>query len=714
MANVHANIITKELGTHLRKHVAACLRLLDEGCTVPFISRYRKEATGGMDEVAVRAIAARHKQLSEIEKRKEYIVGVISEKEKLTPELAERIENCFDTTELEDIFLPYRPRRATRAQAARELGLEPLAKIIMSQQSDNVSRQAAKFAKQGAGSAEAAIAGAKDIIAEWVSESEKARAMVRAKFQRSAVIRSRVVKGKEAEGANYATYFDVSEPLRLCNSHRYLAMRRGEEEGFLKVDISIDDEEMTDRLQRMFVKPGATPESAEIIRSAVKDGYMRLLRGSIENEAAATMKEKSDDSAIHMFADNVRQILMAAPLPHKRILAIDPGYRTGCKVVALDEQGGFIASEVMYPNAPVNDYHGSADLLCYMVDTLGIDAIAVGNGTAGRETERFVRELRLPRKVAVYSVSEQGASIYSASDVAREEFPNFDVTVRGAISIGRRLLDPLAELVKIDPKSLGVGQYQHDVNQNRLKESLDEVVESCVNSVGINVNTASRQLLSYVSGIGPSLAQNIVNYRAEHGPFRLRSELLKVPRMGEKTFQQCAGFLRIPGGDNPLDNTGVHPEVYPLVGKMAKDVNAELSTLIRNKGLLHTIELDKFVTKETGLPTLTDIIIELEKPGRDPRTTEEQPVFDEAVKKIDDLHIGQVLTGKVNNITAFGAFVDLGTKENGLLHISQLSEDFVRSPHEVVRLGQVVNVRVLDVDVARGRIALTMIGVPQK
>ncbi|MDE6556700.1 MAG: helix-hairpin-helix domain-containing protein, partial [Duncaniella sp.] len=517
--------------------------------------------------------------------------------------LAERLDKSYDSTEIEDIFLPYKPRRATRAQAAREAGLEPLAKIIMAQNSSDISRQAKKYVKGTVGSVEAAIAGARDIIAEWVNENEKARSIVRAKFQRSAYITSKVVKGKEQEGVNYETYFDLKEPLRSCTSHRYLAMRRGEEEGFLRVGISIDDDEMIDRLQRMFVRPNATEETDSIVREAVRDGYKRLLRGAVETEIASSMKEKSDESAIQMFSDNVRQILMAPPLQHKRILAIDPGYRTGCKVVALDENGAFIASEVMYPNPPVNDYHGSADLLCYMVDTLGIDAIAVGNGTAGRETERFVRELRLPRKVSVYSVSEQGASIYSASDVAREEFPDFDVTVRGAISIGRRLLDPLAELVKIEPRSMGVGQYQHDVNQTRLKESLDNVVESCVNSVGVNVNTASKQLLSYVSGIGPTLAANIVSYRNENGPFRQRADLMKVSRMGEKAFQQCAGFLRIPGGVNPLDNTGVHPESYPLVEKMAANVKSDVGGIVRNRHLLHSIVLDDFVTKEVGLPT---------------------------------------------------------------------------------------------------------------
>ncbi|MDE5918817.1 MAG: helix-hairpin-helix domain-containing protein, partial [Duncaniella sp.] len=498
-----------------------------------------------------------------------------------------------------------------------------------------------------------------------------------------------------------------------CNSHRYLAMRRGEEEGFLKVSIGIDDEEMTDRLIRMFVRSSASHEVAQVVKAAVKDGYKRLMRPSIETEVAAATKEKSDAAAIQMFADNVRQLLMAAPLGKKRVMAIDPGYRTGCKVVALDEQGNLLEHDVVYPTPPANDFVGAADTLCYIVNRHRIDAIAVGNGTAGRETERFLRDVVFPRKVQVYMVSEQGASIYSASEVAREEFPNEDVTVRGAVSIGRRLLDPLAELVKIDPKCIGVGQYQHAVNQARLKESLDYVVGSCVNSVGVNVNTASRQLLSYVSGIGPTLAGNIVNYRKENGPFTTRGELLNVPRMGEKAFQLCAGFLRIPGGKNPLDNTGVHPERYALVERMAADAGSDVATISRNRAQLHNIELDKYVSKEVGLPTLTDIILELEKPGLDPREKEEETVFDDSIRKIDDLHLGQELSGKVNNITAFGVFVDLGMKENGLIHISQLSDRFISSAAEVVRIGQTVRVKVLDIDVQRGRIALTMKGVAQ-
>lgn len=712
MANVHANIITAELGTHLRKHVAACLRLLDEGATVPFIARYRKEATGAMDDATVHAVMTRHQELTEIDKRKEYIKDVIKSQEALTPELEARLDETFDPIVIEDIYMPFKPKRNTRAQAARALGLEPLAKILMSQTVGIPSEAASRFAKD-AGGVEAALAGASDIIAEWVSESEKARGIVRSRFQRSAVITSRVVKGKEEEGTNYKNYYDFSEPLRLCTSHRYLAMRRGEEEGFLKVSIGIDDDEMIDRLNRMFVRTTASEETAGFIRAAVKDGYKRLMRPSIETETASITKQKSDEAAIQIFAENARQLLMAAPLGRKRVLAIDPGYRTGCKVVALDEQGALLDHQVIFPTPPANDFIGAADTLCYMVDRYRIDAIAVGTGTAGRETERFLRDVVFPHPVQVFMVSENGASIYSASEVAREEFPDQDVTVRGAVSIGRRLLDPLAELVKIDPKSIGVGQYQHDVDQNRLKAALDYVVETCVNNVGVNVNTASRQLLSYVSGIGPTLAGNIVKYRDENGPYASRADLMKVSRMGEKAFMQCAGFLRIPDAANPLDNTAVHPERYALVERMATDVGADVERLTKDRNLLHNIELDRYVTKEAGLPTLTDIVLELEKPGRDPRETIEEPVYEEGVKGIGDLHIGQELTGKVNNITNFGVFVDLGLKENGLIHISQLSDHFISSPAEVVKIGQTLRVRVIDIDVARGRIALTLKGVSQ-
>lgn len=711
MVNVHANIITRELGTHLRKHVAACLRLLDEGATVPFIARYRKEATGSMDDATVHTVMTRHRQLTDLDKRKEYILSTIRAAGELTPELESRIEETYEFTALEDIFLPFRPKRNTRAQVARSLGFEPLAKMIMSQTIESPAEAAAEFAPRE--EVDGALAGAADIIAEWVNESGKARVIVRSRFHRSAVITSRVVKGKEEEGANYKHYFDFSEPLRTCSSHRYLAIRRGSEEGFLRVYINIDDDEMMERLNRMFIRANATPACAEIVRKAVKDGYKRMLRPSIEAEIASEMKEKCDESAIHLFAENVRQLLMSPPLGHKRILAIDPGYRTGCKVVALDEQGMLLDHQVIFPTPPANDFVGAADTLCYMVDRYRIDAIAVGTGSGGRETERFLRDVVFPRKVQVHMINENGASIYSASEIAREEFPDQDVTVRGAVSIGRRLLDPLAELVKIDPKSIGVGQYQHDVDQIKLRESLDFVVENCVNSVGVNVNTASRKLLSYVSGIGPSLAANIVKYRNENGPFTSRKQLMKVSRMGEKAFTQCAGFLRIPGAANPLDNTGIHPERYALVERMAAGVGADVKRLINDRNLLHNIELDKYVTKEAGLPTLTDIVLELEKPGRDPRETIEEPVYDENARTIEDLHIGQELTGKVNNLTSFGVFVDLGLKENGLIHISQLSDKFISSAADVVKIGQTVRVKVIDVDTARGRIALTMKGVMQ-
>ena len=712
MVNHYSLIISDELNI-MRKHISATLRMLDEGATVPFIARYRKEATGSLDEVMVQKIKLRYDELKDFFKRRDFICDAIRQQGALTPELEARIENTFDPIILEDIYLPFKPKRRTRAAAALENGLEPLAKQIMAQNLSDVPKIAARYLNDAVPTVEEAIAGAQDIIAEWVSESEKARNIVRAKFGRAAVVKCKVVKGKEAEGENYQNYFDFSEPMRTCTSHRYLAMCRGENEGILNVSISIDDNEMVDRLCRMFVKPDATEESAGYVKAAVKDGYKRLLRPSIESEMAAQLKDKSDEAAISLFVDNLRQLLLSAPLGRKRVMAIDPGFKSGCKVVNLDEQGNLLGHEVVYPNAPANDFYGAADILCAMVAHDGIDAIALGNGTASRDTEKFLESIRFPRKVEIHVVSEQGASIYSASDVAREEFPEEDITVRGAVSIGRRLLDPLAELVKIDPKSIGVGQYQHDVNQTKLKEALDYTVESCVNSVGVNVNTASRQLLSYVSGIGPALASYIVEYRKEHGDFSNRQELLNVPRMGEKAFQQCAGFLRVPGGDNPLDNTGVHPERYELVETIAKASNCDIKRLMTDRNFLHNINIEQFATKEVGMPTLTDLVSELEKPGRDPRVGNDKVEFDESVKKIDDLHIGQELTGKVNNITAFGVFVDLGLKENGLIHISQLSDKYISSPNEVARMGQVLKVRVIDVDASRGRIALTLKGVPQ-
>lgn len=715
MVNHYSLIISDELNV-MRKHISATLRLLDDGATVPFIARYRKEATGSLDETVIQKIKLRYDELKEFFKRREFITETIRAQGALTPELEKRLEETFDSTVLEDIYLPYKPHRRTRAEAAREKGLEPLAKQLMAQNLAVPDKVAKKYLGPDVDSIGEAIAGAADIIAEWVSESEKARNIVRAKFNRSAVISSKVIKGQEKakDADKYLTYFSFSEPLRSCTSHRYLAMRRGENAGILSVSIGIDDDEMIERLCRMFVRPDAEVASAEIVRDAVKDGYKRLLRPSIETEIAAQTKERSDDAAIAVFADNVRELLMMPPLLNKRVMAIDPGKTHGCKVVDIDERGNILGSAVIYPHAPANDFYGSADMLCEMIMKDRIDVIALGNGTASRETANFLESVRFPRSVEVRIVSEDGASIHSVSDVAREELPDVDALVRGALSIGRRLIDPLAELVKFDPKSIGVGQYQHDVNQTRLKDALDFTVQSCVNSVGVNVNTASPQLLRYVSGIGPQLAANIVDYRNANGNFKDRAELRNVTRMGEKAFQQSAGFLRIPGGNNPLDNTGIHPERYELVSQIAASVGLDVEQLLHDKHILRNIDLENFVTKSVGMPTLTDILAELEKPGRDPRNHDVPKVeYDDGVRKIDDLHIGQELTGKVNNITAFGAFVDLGLKENGLLHISQLSDDFIRSAAEVVRIGQVVRVRVIDVDSSRGRIALTLKGVNQ-
>ena len=705
-------IISEELNLS-NKQVTATIRLLDDGATIPFISRYRKEATGSLDEVAIRNIQLRNQELQDIIKRKEYILETIEAQGKLTLELKERINTTLDAAVLEDIYLPYKPKRRTRAAIARERGLEPLAKIIMAQTSSDIERQASRFLSDGVNSVDDAISGALDIIAEWVSENEKVRSLVRTRYIKSAIISSSVVKGKEDEAQNYKNYFDFSEPLKYCSSHRYLAMRRGETDGLLRVSVSIDDDEMLERLERFFVKSVATSQVAEYIRQAVKDGYKRLIKPSIETEVSALTKEKSDTTAIAMFADNVRQLLFAPPLGHKRVMGIDPGYRTGCKVVCLDAQGNLLHNDVIYPCAPTNDYKGAARKISYLVEAYKIDAIAVGNGTAGRETEKFLSSLRYPHKVQVFVVNENGASIYSASKIAREEFPDKDVTVRGAVSIGRRLIDPLAELVKIDPKSIGVGQYQHDVDQAKLKDALDYTVSSCVNLVGVNVNTASRQLLAYVSGIGPQLAGNIVEYRAEHGDFESRKSLKDVPRMGDKAFQQCAGFLRIPNAENILDNTAVHPESYSIVERIAKDNKCSVEEIVNNKELLHSIDLNRYVSNEIGLPTLTDIVSELDKPGRDPRSRVEIMEFDERVKSINDLSEGMVLNGIVNNITAFGAFVDIGIKENGLVHISQLCDHFVSSPSEILKVHQHVKVKVIEIDYSRNRIALTMKGVEQ-
>ena len=690
--------------------VSHTLKLLQGGATIPFISRYRKEATGGLDEVKIGEIQTAYEKFAEIAKRKETILSTIGEQGKLTEGLRTRISGCWNATELEDIYLPFKPKRRTRAEAARQKGLEPLAALIMLQRENNLADKVHGFVKGDVENEEEALKGARDILAEYVSEDEQARNLVRNAFAREAVISAKVAKGKENDekAAKYRDYFDFSEPLKRCTSHRLLAIRRGESEGILKVSISPDDETCTEKLQRKFVR--GNNECARQVAEAVTDAYKRLMKPSIETEFAASSKEKADEEAIRVFAGNLRQLLLAPPLGQKRVLGIDPGYRTGCKVVCLDAQGALLHNEAIYPHPPQSEYQQAARKLVKLVEQYKIEAIAIGNGTAGRETEQFVTGLRFDREVQVFVVSEDGASIYSASKLAREEFPDYDVTVRGAVSIGRRLMDPLAELVKIDAKSIGVGQYQHDVDQTRLKASLDQTVESCVNLVGVNVNTASKHLLTYVSGLGPTLAQNIVDYRTGNGPFRSRKELLNVPRMGAKAFEQCAGFLRIPQAKNPLDNSAVHPESYSIVEKMADDLHCTVEDLIKDKSLRDKIKLEQYVTDTTGLPTLTDIIQELDKPGRDPRQKIRQFEFDKNVRTINDLTEGMELPGIVTNITNFGCFVDIGIKENGLVHISQLADHFVSDPTSVVSIHQHVRVRVMSVDLARKRIQLTMKG----
>ncbi|MBM6883485.1 Tex family protein [Bacteroides caecigallinarum] len=697
----------------LQEHrVENTLKLLQGGATIPFISRYRKEATGGMDEVQISEINDRYEKLCELAKRKETIISTIEEQGKMTAELRNRIDNCWDSTELEDIYLPFKPKRKTRAEAARQKGLEPLAIILMMQRENNLMTKAAQFVKGDVKDEEDALKGARDIIAEQVNEDERARNQIRNIFTRQAIITAKVVKGKEndEDAAKYRDYFDFSEPLKRCTSHRLLAIRRGEAEGILKVTISPEEEdECTDRLERQFVRGNG--ECSSQVSEAVKDAYKRLLKPAIETEFAAISKEKADEEAIRVFAENLRQLLLAPPLGQKRVMGIDPGFRTGCKVVCLDAQGTLLHNEAIYPHPPKSEEALAARKIVKLVEQYKIEAIAIGNGTASRETERFVTSQRYDREIQVFVVSEDGASIYSASKTAREEFPDYDVTVRGAVSIGRRLMDPLAELVKIDAKSIGVGQYQHDVDQTKLKESLDRTVESCVNLVGVNLNTASKHLLTYVSGLGPSLAQNIVDYRAANGPFASRKELLKVPRMGAKAFEQCAGFLRIPGANNPLDNSAVHPESYAIVEKMAKDMKCTVADLIKDKELRSKINIEKYVTDTVGLPTLNDIMKELDKPGRDPRQLIKVFEFDKDVKTIDDLREGMELPGIVTNITNFGCFVDIGIKENGLVHISQLADKFVSDPTTVVSIHQHVRVRVLGIDHERKRVQLTMKGI---
>ena len=689
------------------RQVENTLSLLNGGATIPFISRYRKEATGGLDEVQIGEIKERSDKLTEIAKRKETILKTIEEQGKLSTDLKKRIDMCWDATELEDIYLPYKPKRKTRAEVARQKGLEPLATILLMQRENNLSARVRTFIKGEVKDEEDALKGARDIIAEQVSEDERSRQQVRNLFSRQAIITSKVVKGKEEEGAKYKDYFDFSEPLKRCTSHRLLAIRRGECEGLLKVSISPDDTECTERLERSYVR--GNNECSRQVQEAVRDAYKRLLKPSIETEFAALSKEKADEEAIRVFAGNLRQLLLAPPLGQKRVMGIDPGYRTGCKVVCLDAQGNLLHNETIYPHPPKSEHSVSARKLTKLVEQYQIEAIAIGNGTASRETEAFVTNQHYDRKLQVFVVSEDGASIYSASKIAREEFPDYDVTVRGAVSIGRRLMDPLAELVKIEAKSIGVGQYQHDVDQTALKKSLDMTVESCVNSVGVNLNTASRHLLTYISGLGPTLAQNIVDYRAENGAFTSRKELMKVPRMGAKAFEQCAGFLRIPDAKNPLDNSAVHPESYAVVEHIAKDMKCSVEDLIKNKDIRNQIDIKKYVSEKVGLPTLTDIMAELEKPGRDPRQAIKVFEFDKNVKTIDDLKIGMVLPGIVTNITNFGCFVDVGIKENGLVHVSQLCREFVSDPTTVVNIHQHVQVKVVSIDHERKRIGLTMI-----
>lgn len=699
------NIISNNLNISLRQ-VENTIKLLSEGATIPFISRYRKEMTGNLDEMQIAAIQNQHTKLCELAKRKETILTTIEEQGKLTDELRSQIEQCYDAIALEDIYLPFKPKRRTRAEIAKEKGLEPLAKMLMKQNDLDVCSVANRFVSNEIESEDDALKGARDIMAEWISESTNARNAVRNIFSREAIISSKVIKGKEEEGNKYRDYFDLSEPLRRCSSHRYLAMRRGESEGFLKVSISPEDDHCIERLNRIFVR--TDNDCSKQVNLSVADAYKRLIKPSIENEFAGIQKEKSDTEAIRVFAENAQQLLLAPPLGQKRVMGIDPGYRTGCKVVCLDNQGNLLHNETIYPHPPKNEKSLATRKIQKLVEQYKIEAIAIGNGTASRETEHFIQNIRYDRELKVFVVSENGASIYSASKVAREEFPDYDVTVRGAVSIARRLMDPLAELVKIDPKSIGVGQYQHDVDQSRLKQTLDQTVESCVNRVGVELNTASKHLLVYVSGLGPQLAQNIVDYRTENGAFSSRNELLNVAKMGKKSFEQCAGFLRINGAENPLDNSAVHPESYHVVERMAKDCQVSVKELIENKTLREQIDLNQYVSEKIGLPTLTDIMKELDKPGRDPRKGIKVFMFDPTISKIEDLKEGQILPGLVTNITNFGVFVDVGIKENGLVHISQLADKFINDPTQIVRIGQEVNVKVLEVDLTRKRVALTM------
>ena len=730
--NIYARLIATALNLQERA-VANTLALLEEGCTIPFISRYRKERTGGLDEVQIAAISDRFDKLQEIQKRKETVIKTITDLGKLTPELQKRIDDCWDATELEDIYLPYKPKRRTRAQVAREQGLEPLAQLLLLQRERDPERAAARFLKGDIKDVESALKGAQDIIAETVSEDERSRQQLRNAFTRQAIISSKVVKAKADtdEASKFSDYFDWQEPLKRCSSHRLLAMRRGESEGILRISISPDDEEAVERLKRHYVYGNTS--CGKLVAEAVEDGYKRLLKPAIETEFAAMSKERADEEAIRVFAENLRQLLLGAPLGQKRVMGIDPGFRTGCKVVCLDAQGNLLHHDAIFPHPPVNKRTESAIAIQKMIQKYKIEAISIGNGTASRETNTFIKDVlagrydipssprspRMPSQPSqpsqeppqVFTVSEDGASVYSASKIARDEFPDEDVTVRGAVSIGRRLMDPLAELVKIDPKSIGVGQYQHDVDQTQLKHSLDQTVESCVNLVGVNLNTASQHLLMYVSGLGPTLAKNIVDYRRENGAFTSRAQLKKVPRLGPSAFQQCAGFLRIPDAKNPLDNSAVHPESYAVVEQMAKDQGCTVADLINDKEKREAIDIKRYVTSEIGIPTLTDIMQELEKPGRDPRAQIEEFEFDKNVSTVEDLVEGMILPGIVTNITNFGAFVDIGVHQDGLIHISQMANRRIAHPTDVVKLHQHLRVRVIEIDRRRNRISLSLKGI---
>ncbi|MBI9034626.1 MAG: RNA-binding transcriptional accessory protein [Bacteroidales bacterium] len=702
-----AQIIATELDVRLQQ-VENTIELLESGATIPFISRYRKEATGSLDEVQIGDVKNRLQQLQELEKRRKAILESIDQQEKLTPELKKAILNADNINELEDLYLPYKQKRRTRAAIAREKGLEPLAKLLLAQQNIDVTYKAESYVddEKGVESTEDALAGARDIIAEWVNEDAEVRKKLREIFEDESAVEARVIKGKEESGEKYKDYFEWDEDIRRMPSHRILALFRGENEKVLRVNISIREKTAHDLLQRKYVK--ARNESAEQVTLAVHDSYKRLLHPSMENETRTFLKERADQEAIKIFADNLRQLLLASPLGQKRTLAIDPGFRTGCKVVCLDAQGNLLHNETIYPHPPQRESAKAMGTIRSLVSAYKIEAIAIGNGTAGRETEDMIRKIRFDKDLIAVMVNESGASIYSASKVAREEFPDYDVTVRGAVSIGRRLLDPLAELVKLEPKSIGVGQYQHDVNQSQLNNGLTEVVESCVNQVGVEINTASKQLLAHVSGLGPTLAQNIVDYRKENGAFKNRKALKKVARFGDKAFEQAAGFLRIHGAENPLDSSAVHPESYHIVVKMAKTLGLEVKDLVGRTDLKEKLNLNDFVTDNVGLPTLNDIIAELAKPGRDPRKKFAMFKFDDKVKKIEDLHEGMKLPGIVTNITAFGAFVDVGVHQDGLVHVSQLADKFVKDPHEIVSLNQKVEVTVVEVDVRRKRIQLSM------